>query len=216
MTQRYVIYERPQSEKLKSEKKIVKNMSLAGHIEPFVPGSDFDSYEDRVNQFFVVNDIEDEKKTAMFITLSGESMYEILKSLTCPKKPSTVEYKELLKLLHVHFTPKRNKRAERYKFNKAVQENGEALSDFIVRLKSLSQTCKFGDFLDEEIGANIAKLKLKVLDEALTDKFITGIRSEKVKQHLFNDDNLDFEKCCQKALQFEMVEKESKSQSRKR
>lgn len=104
----------------------------------------------------------------MFITLSGESMYEILKSLTHPHKPSSVEYKEILKLLKKHFTPKTNKRAERYKFYKATQETGETLSDFIVRLKSLSQTCKFGDFLDGEQG-DVGKFKLKVLDEALAN-----------------------------------------------
>lgn len=189
----------------------VKSMALAGSIEPFVPGSDFDSYEDRIDQFFVVNDIKDDKKTAMFITLSGEVMYDILKSLTYPKKPSTVAYKDILELLQEHFTPKSNKRAERYKFYKAIQETGETLSDFIVRLKSLSQTCKFGDFLDTETGAGVGKFKLKILDEALTDKFINGIRNEKIKQLLFNTDTLDFEKCCQKALQHEMIEKESKS-----
>lgn len=192
-------------------KKINKNMALAGNIDPFVPGTDFESYEDRINQFFLVNDIEDEKKTAMFITLAGESMYDILKSLTTPKKPSTVDYEEILKLLKKHFTPERNKRAERYKFYMAKQEIGETLNDFIVRLKSLSQTCEFGDVLKGETGNNVATIKIKILDEALTDKFITGVSNEKIKQLLFNLDDADFEKCCQKALQFELVQKESKS-----
>lgn len=149
----------------------------------------------------------------MFITWSGESMYDILKSLTIPKKPSEVSYEDILKLLKKHFTPKRNKRAERYKFYKAIQQTGETLNDFIIRLKSLSQTCMFGDFFDNEKGDNIAKLKIKVLDEALTDKFITGIRNEKIIQLLFNDNDNDFEKCCQKALQYEMVENDSKSKN---
>lgn len=40
------------------------------------------------------------------------------------------------------------------------QENGESISEFIVRLKSASQLCKFGDFLDKEKGENIGKYKL--------------------------------------------------------
>lgn len=28
------------------------SMALAGNIDPFIPGSDFESYEDRINQFF--------------------------------------------------------------------------------------------------------------------------------------------------------------------
>ena len=76
-----------------------------------------------------------------------------------------------------------------------------------MRLKSLSQTCKFGDFLE---GNDVAKFKLKALDDALTDRFITGIRNEKIKQLLFKDETYDFEKCSQQALQYEMIEKESK------
>ncbi|KAJ6638946.1 hypothetical protein Bhyg_11684 [Pseudolycoriella hygida] len=119
-----------------------KGMALAGNIEPHTLGTDFDSYEDRINQFFIVNEVEEDVKTALFIIISGEDMYEILKSLTQPAKPSTKTYKELIELLQNHFTPKRNKRAL-----------------------------------------------------------------------LFNEESADFEKCCQKALQYEMVEKESKSKS---
>lgn len=201
----------------KSDLQVDKNnsvsMALAGNINPYTPGTDFDSYEDRINQFFVVNNIKEDKKTALFITISGEAMYEILKSLTHPEKPSTKPYADLIKLVQGHFTPKRNKRAERYRFYKAAQETSETLSEFIIRLKSLAQTCKFGDFLDAEVGEEVGKYKLKILDEALTDRFITGLRNEKIKQHLFNDDAADFEKCCQKALQFEMVEKESRSKT---
>lgn len=71
-----------------------------------------------------------------------------------------------------HFTPKANKRAERYKFNKVIQESGVSISEFIVRLKSLSEPCKFGDFLDDEKGEKVGAYKLKILDESLTDRFI--------------------------------------------
>lgn len=188
-------------------------MALAGNINPYVPGNDFDFYEDRIKQFFLVNNVEKEKETALFITIAGEDMYEMLKKLTTPDKPRTKSYDELIKLVKKHLTPKRNKRAERYKFYKASQEVGESLSEFIIRLKPLSQTCEFGDFLVTEKGDQIASFKLKILDEALTDRFIAGLRNEKIKQHLFGNESSDFEKCCQKALQFEMVEKESKVKS---
>lgn len=188
-------------------------MALAGNIEPFVEGTCFESYEDRVNQFFSANGVKEEKQTSMFITIAGSGMYEILKSLTFPEKPSSKPYEDILSLLHEHFTPKSNKRAERFKFNQVVQENGEGVSEFIVRLKSVSQLCKFGDFFDAEVdkNGNLAKYKIKVLDEALTDRFIIGLRSEKIKQDLMGKDDYNFEKCCEKALQMEMLQKESKS-----
>lgn len=125
------------SNKSQGEPVAVKVMALAGNIDPFIPGSNFESYEDRMEQYFVANDVKDEKKTSMFITLSGEAMYDILKSLTHPVKPSTKSYAEIIALLRNHFTPKCNKRAERYKFHKIIQESGEKISEFIVRLKTL-------------------------------------------------------------------------------
>lgn len=164
-----------------------------------------------MEQYFVANDVKEEKKTSMFITLSGEAMYDILKSLTHPNKPSEKTYKEILDLLRGHFMPKSNKRVERYKFNKAIQESGEKISEFIVRLKTLAQTCKFGDFLESETGPSVGKFKLKILDEALTDRFIIGLINEKIKSALLNEETLTFDECCAKALQMEMVQKESKS-----
>lgn len=57
----------------------------------------------------------------------------------------------------------------------------------------------------------MGKYKLKILDEALTDRFIVGLNNYKIKQHLLNEEKLTFEDCCAKALQMEMVQKESKS-----
>ncbi|KAG4069584.1 hypothetical protein HA402_005122 [Bradysia odoriphaga] len=179
--------------------------------------TDFESYEERLNQIFIVNNIEEEKKTALFITISGEAMYDICKSFTTPDKPSTKKYSDLIDLIKKHFTAKRNKRAERYKFNKVSQKNGESsgesLREFIIRLKNASHTCEFRDLLykehDPAIARKIAEIKLKILDKALTDRFVTGLRYEKIKQQLFSDEKADFEKCCEKALQFEMVEKDS-------
>ena len=184
-------------------------VSLIGNIQPFVPGGDFEAYEDRLNQFFLVNDVE-EKKAALFITIAGSAIYEILKSLTVPDLPISKSYEELVGLLRSHFTPVKNKRAERYRFYRAVQEDGESISEFIVRLKSLSQTCQFGDFIEGKDN-NVGKYKLQILNDALTDRFIIGIRNNKVQQLLLDNDKLSFEECCRKALNIEMAEKESKA-----
>lgn len=72
-------------------------MALAGNIEPFLPGLNFESYEDRMEQYFIANDVKQEKKSSMFITLAGEDIYNILRSLTHPKKPSELAYREMLK-----------------------------------------------------------------------------------------------------------------------
>ena len=206
---------------------------LLGNIEPFIPGGNFEAYEDRMKQFFLVNNVKEEAETPLLITIIGADIYDVLMSLTVPELPSTKTFNVLMKKLRDHFAPQRNKRAERYKFNKAIQEEGEAISEFIVRIKSLSQSCRFGDFLDLEITeqrknvpvssntkdegltssviTSLASMKSKVLDDVLIDRFIIGLRNIKIQQSLLNDDPISFEQCCNNALNMEMSEKASKS-----
>lgn len=106
-----------------------------------------------------------------------------------------------------HFEPKRNKRVERYKFHRAIQDSGESVKDFIVKLKSLAKSCEFGDVFGATT-ANNAENKRKMLDEALVDRFIVGIHNEKTQQKLLGEDKNDFEKCCRIALNMEMATKE--------
>lgn len=184
---------------------------LVGFMEPFIPGGNFAAYEYRLEQFFKINDISEEAKTPLFITIAGPEICELLMSLTVPDLPSDREYKELITALRTHFCPKKNKRAERYKFYQLRQQEGEPLNDFIVRLKSLSQSCLFGDFIDTTKVASGGELKLKCLDEALTDRFIVGLINDRVRQALLSDDSLNFDQCCNKALNIEMSERESKA-----
>lgn len=181
--------------------------SYMGNIEPFVPGSNFALYKDRVEQFFTANDIADDKRVATFITIMGCEVFEILCSLCVPDLPSKLGYEQIMKFLMDHFEPNRNKRAERYKFHKAIQETGESVNDFIVKLKSLAKSCEFGDIFGATTANNAANKK-KVLDEALVDRFIVGVKNDKIQQRLLGDDANDFERCCQIALNMEMASKE--------
>lgn len=182
---------------VKPEEKVVsQKMPLIGTIEPFLPGQDFDSYEDRLSSFFLINGITEETRVPYFVSIMGAEMYQILKSLTMPVTPSLKKYDELIKILKEHFTPKVSKRVERFKFYKARQEEGEAISEFIIRLKSLAQTCKFETYLDD----------------ALADAFIPGLRKEAWQQAILNkDEDIKFSECCTVALNLEMAEKETRS-----
>ncbi len=205
-----------------------------GQLEPFVAGSNFESYEDRVRQFLKANKIvEDDMKTSVFISIMGQEVYDTLKSLTLPDKPSSKSFDDLSTIFGGHFAPSRNKRAERYKFNKAVQESGESISEFIVKLKTLAQTCKFGEFTvpvkvtekvkvqskkDEEVievkvdeKELVTNCKLLILDDVLTDRFIVGLHNQKIQQRLLNKDSMTFEECCLIATNMELAEKESEA-----
>ncbi|XP_055906988.1 uncharacterized protein LOC129942175 [Eupeodes corollae] len=149
---------------------------LIGYVEPFVSGGNFLAYEDRVRQFIKVNDIkEEEALTPLFITIAGAEIHELLISLTVPDLPSAKTFEELISLLRAHFAPKHNKRAERYKFNKLKQEDGEPINEFIVRLKAQAQFCNFGDIIPEKAKEDVHKYKIKMLDDVLSDRFIVGL-----------------------------------------
>lgn len=192
-------------------------------------GSNFESYEDRLRQFLKANKVTDDgMMTLVFISIMGEDNYETLKLLTVPDKPSGKSFEGIITVLKEHFAPKKNKRAERYKFNKAMQQSGqsgESTCDFIARLKSLAQTCQFGELnktlkvsdnstQDSDVIVDnkniVSNYKTLILDEFLADQFIVGLNNTKIQQHLLNKDDLTFEEYCQIALNIEMSEKESK------
>lgn len=196
-----------------------------GQLEPFVSGSNFESYEDRVRQFLKANKVtDDDMKTSVFISIMGQDNYDILKSLMIPDLPSSKSFEDIMKVLKKHHDPKKNKRAERFKFNKTMQQSGETISEFIVRLKSLAQTCLFGELhkplkvcdksvKDSDVVIDnvniVSNYKTLMLDDALSDRFIVGLSNNKIQQHLLNKDDLTFEEYCQIALNMEMSEKES-------
>ncbi|XP_036342443.1 uncharacterized protein K02A2.6-like [Rhagoletis pomonella] len=181
--------------------------SYIGMIEPFVPGGDFSGYKDRMDQFFICNAISEQLKAPLFITMCGAEVYELCKKLTTPQLPSQKTYVELMRILNEYYQPKINKRSERYKFFNAMQEEGETISDYIVRLKFLSQECEFGDFITTEHAKYVAYLQQKHLNEELLDQLIRGLKSERIQQKLMDDLTSNFDKACEIALQLELTKK---------
>ena len=73
-------------------------MSLAiGKIEPFDDGfEDWPTYVERVEQYFVANNVADDKRVASLLSLIGSRTYGLLRSLTTPDKPSEKPYIEIV------------------------------------------------------------------------------------------------------------------------
>lgn len=71
-------------------------MALIEAIEPFSPReSDITSYIERMEQLFECNEVTDDKKVCMFLTLIGGDAYNTLKDLLSPNLPSAKSYAEL-------------------------------------------------------------------------------------------------------------------------
>jgi hypothetical protein len=69
-------------------------MALIGTIEPFkTKGLDITTYLERIDQLFVCNEITEEKKVPLFLTLVGEA-YGVLKDLLAPSLPNQKTFEQ--------------------------------------------------------------------------------------------------------------------------
>lgn len=155
---------------------------------------EFEYWEERLQQYFVVHNIKDEVKVANLITLLGAKTYSTLKTALFPSKPLEKTYDELVKILKQKFKPVTSIIVERFKFYNRKQSSGEKVSDYISVLKELSKSCKFNEFLDQ----------------ALRDRLVCGVNNVNIQRKLLSEpENLTFEKACEIAISTEAAEAQS-------
>lgn len=78
----------------------------------------------------------------------GAELNTSLKFLIAPTQPQDVTYSELRKTLVAHWDEKKNKYAESIKYRTIVQQRGETIAQYVLRLKQGSAFCEYGEFLD--------------------------------------------------------------------
>lgn len=171
-------------------------MPLFGKISEFQDGKEsFLNYEERLTQFFEANEVPNDKKVPVFLSVIGPSAYGVLKNLVTPDLPKDKSYADLVKLLKNHYNPKPLTISERFKFNKRNQKEGETVSDYVVILKELSTYCDFGTFLND----------------ALRDRLVCGLRSETIQKKLLAEEDLTFDQAIKIGTAMEMAEKDTVS-----
>ena len=167
-------------------------MARVGKIGEFVEGNeDFICYVERVGLYFVANEIRDEKKVAVFLSLIGHQPYALLRNILTPAIPSSKSYAEIVEALKGHYMPKPLIIGERYTFHNRSQKEGEKVTEYIVGLKKLAVTCEFGEFLPQ----------------ALRDRLVCGLQSVVIQKKLLSVRELTLEKACEISLAMEMADK---------
>ena len=127
-------------------------MTTLGKIEEFdVRGGKIDRYLERLERYFVANNIPPDSETssrqrAILISVLAPKAYDILFDLCSPNSPSSKSFADLKTILKSHFAPKRLTIAERYRFHNCTQTESESVSKFAANLKKLASTCEFGTF----------------------------------------------------------------------
>jgi hypothetical protein len=95
----------------------------------------------------------------------GEKTDNLLRTLTRPTKPAEKSYQEIFKLLRDHLSPNPLSIAERFRFHKRKQLEGESISDYVAVLRKFAEHCDFGDRLTDDLR-DILVVQNKIMSEA--------------------------------------------------
>lgn len=148
-------------------------MSMIGSLPRFNGEcDDWQVFTERLQQFFEINDVVEEKKRALLITSIADNVYKTLRDVCHPVSPTEKSFAELCTLLGSHYVLKTSVFRERYKFYNAKQKGNESIANWFARLKRLSVNCKFGDNFDG----------------ILLDRFISGLGQARVLNRLCDED----------------------------
>ena len=172
---------------------------MAGHISTlgeFYPlKEDWDSYMERVAFYLEAHDImEGAKKRATLLTLCGKETYYTIRNLVAPKKPSEVEYEEIVQLVKQHFNPKPIVTVQRFKFNTRIRAEDESVAKYVEELRHIAIHCDYGDSLKD----------------MLRDRLICGINNKQMQCRLLAEKKTDFESLLEIAQLMESAARDAK------
>ena len=168
--------------------KIQVIMTTIGKIESFDDTKEnWETYVERVEQFFLANDIDDDHKVPTLLSLIGGKTYTLLRDLLAPEKPATKSFQQIVTTLQEHLSPKPLEIAERFRFYKKNQHEGESILSYVAELRKLATHCNFGGNLNE----------------ALRDRLVCGLRNMQIQKRLLSEAKLKYSKAVEIAVAME-------------
>lgn len=167
---------------------------IIGSIGPFDESVEqWSSYTERFDYFIAANDIDDGKRVPTFLTVMGPRTFNLLRNLLQPTKPGTKTYQEIVDMLGRHFSPKPLVIAERFRFHRRSQEEGESVTMYVAALRKLAEHCDFKD----------------TLNDTLRDRLVCGLGNEAAQKKLLTESDLTLEKAINISVTMEMATKEA-------
>ena len=170
-------------------------MALLGRIDSFDLKTDnITKYIERVEQYFIANDVTDEKKQiAFFLTVIGNETYSLLRNLIAPESPAWKTVKTLSETLIDRLKPQPIIVAEHYKFYCRDESENETITEYLAELRKLTLNCHFKDFLDQ----------------ALRDYFVSGFQINSIWRRLLAERKLTLKSAIELAKTMENVDLET-------
>ncbi|KAJ8913879.1 hypothetical protein NQ315_005676 [Exocentrus adspersus] len=147
-------------------------ISSIGKVPEYNVSEDFSLYLERLEQYFIANFIDEDRRVAVLLTVIGPQTYKILRDLCDPILPKNKAYTDLCSLLKKQFSPQISVFRKRIEFYEARQKQGETINEWYARMKNLAVNCNFGN----------------LLEPILKDKLVTGLTKGKILDRLCEED----------------------------
>ena len=136
---------------------------------------------------------EEKKMVAVLVTVMGAKAYGLMRNLLAPVKPADKKYTELIQVMKDHLNPEPLVIAERFKFRKRNQKEGERIAEYLAALQKLTETCGFQDFLDQ----------------ALRDRLVCGLHNEAIQRKLLTEAKLTLKRAYEIAQGMETAQRQA-------
>ena len=148
---------------------------------------DWTSYSERLEQYFVRNDIvAAEKKQAILLSSCGVDTYQLIRNVVAPEKPTARTFDQLVELVQRHHNPRPSVIMQRFRFNSCRRKQGQSMAMFVAELRHLIEHCEFGDSMDD----------------MLRDRLVCGINDNRIQLRLLAETSLTFKKVLELATAF--------------
>ena len=158
---------------------------------------DWLSYVARLQNYFVANDITNDKaakRRATLLSVCGVSTYRLIKSLCAPTKPEEVPFEDLVKLVERHHNPEPSATVQRFKFHSRCRQSGETVSTYIAELRRISEHCKFDN-----------------LENILCDRLVCGIQDPRIQRRLLAESKLTFKQAFELTQAMESADRDART-----
>jgi hypothetical protein len=154
-------------------------------------------YKRRFENWFHLSERAADKKARSLLDCIGKDRYGEVSDLCLPQDPEEKNYQELCLIMKSHYVRATTQIGERTTFGRRDQQEGESINSYIIALKKLAVTCDFGENLEGQ----------------LRDRFVAGIRSDRLKERLMLRDPLTWVLATRDAKSWEAAQKDAKELS---
>ncbi|XP_055584779.1 uncharacterized protein LOC129737644 [Uranotaenia lowii] len=164
-------------------------MPVTFSFESFNPAAGkFNRWLDRLQISFRIYKVADVNKRDYLLYFMGGAAYEILCNKLMDEPPLEKSCDQIVTILKNHFTPAPLEILENFKFQSCKQLEHETLSDYLMDLEKLAQTCNFEAHLNK----------------AIRNQFVFGIRIRVIQSRLLEVRDLTLERAKEVAFGMEM------------